>query len=237
MAALFTIVSPQRTVEPDAAGHAEAKFIVTNVSGAPIRARARPVPMDEMPPGWLRLVGPPERDLAPEVPTEVLLSIDLPPASPAGSFRFRLDVASIARPDVDYVQSLPVILLVPGEPPKPEPKRPIPKVVVIVPIVAVAVLVLVAVGIGVFVATRPDPMVTLPDVSGQPEPLARTELRALCEPRPCLQVGQRTVRSNLPDGFVVGTQPPAGTTVRRGSVVTLLVAECPTSPFPCPIFP
>jgi beta-lactam-binding protein with PASTA domain len=79
--------------------------------------------------------------------------------------------------------------------------------------------------------------VTIPDVATMPQPQARSELVNLCEPRPCLVVRVREVRSDLPEGFVAGTEPPSGTQVPRGSTVTMLVAVCLPFPFPCTRLP
>jgi serine/threonine-protein kinase len=297
MAAVYTIVSPQRTFEVEPGGRAEARFVVTNITTTSLPTQLRPKPMDDMPPRWLSLVGPTERGLDPEVPTDVLVSIDVPLGTAGGSRRFRLDAASALRPDVDYVQGLPVLLTVPGEPPE---RKPFPRILLAIPI-ALVLLAIVG-GLAVFIATRPDPTVVVPDVRGQPSAAARqalestcvetrcltvsvteevvtsgqlgvvlrmdplqgtevapdTEVRIFvskgpdtvavpnvagrleaaaiallaqaCEPRPCLQTASRPESSNaVPLGTAIRSDPVAGTIVARGTLVTVVVSDGPAT--------
>jgi len=87
-------------------------------------------------------------------------------------------------------------------------------------IAAVLVLVL-AGGALAWVLTRPD-MVTVPDVTGQPEAEATIELQGAG-----LEVGTERIESKIPEGEVIEQDPSGGSEAEKGTTVTITVSLGP----------
>ena len=219
MTVVYSIAARQRTVDVDQTGHAEVPFVVTNITTSPVRTRLQPAAMDGMPPDWLKLLGLPERDLAPDTPTDVTVIADVPLGSPGGSYRLRLDAISVPRPDDDSLQGPPVVMIVQGEKPVEKQKRSLSPLLLLIPIALL--LLLIGGGVALFLATRP---VVVPDVAGLPAATARQTLEATCAGSSCLTVTEATEFSAEPAGLALRTDPPAGSEVSRGSDVRLIVS-------------
>ena len=79
----------------------------------------------------------------------------------------------------------------------------------------------------IVVSDGPD-TVSMPDVTGESESTAVGRLRAACQPEPCVTVTvDREPSSNVEQGRVIRQDPSAGSTVRRGSTVRIVVSSGP----------
>lgn len=231
MAGSFRIIVPTRSVDLDAAGHGEATFSVLNIAPSTLRARVRAVPLDEIPGEWVNVLGEREHDLVPDQPRPYVASIDVPPGSPGGTYRFRLDAMSVARPDDDFTQG-PTMMFTVAEGLPPPPRRAIPWIpIAIAGIIGVVVLAVVAIAALVF--ARPSDNVAIPAVATLPEPKAMAALTGACLPEPCFKV--TTTREDGPlanDGQALRSEPAAGSRVARGSAVKLVVSQAQRLPIP-----
>ncbi len=94
-------------VKLDSQGRASVQFTAKNVSAAPIDGRAVLVSLPPTKPasgavqkGWVKLEGSAERKFEKDQEQVFAVRIAVPPKSPAGNYIFRLDVVSVAQPDV-----------------------------------------------------------------------------------------------------------------------------------------
>ena len=94
-------------VKLDSQGRASVQYTVKNVSAAPIDGRAILVSLPATKPpngavekGWIKLEGSAERKFEKDQEQVFAVRIAVPPKSPPGNYIFRLDVVSVATPDV-----------------------------------------------------------------------------------------------------------------------------------------
>jgi len=120
-------------------------FTVTNALGRAARVQASVVPEAGAKPEWLSIEGAAERDLGPTETQTFIVQVQVPQDVPPGEQRFRLLVASVARPDDDYDTSPAVAFTIPAAQAHP----PFPWWIVIV---AGAALVIIVGGILLFLA-------------------------------------------------------------------------------------
>src|SRR5438094_2439580 len=97
----FTITTPSTAISLDKTGHGAATFTVTNQSGRSLRARATVMPIAPAPADWFTIDGT-ERDLPRDGSESFTVAIAAPSATEAGPRSFRLDVASVDRPDDEW---------------------------------------------------------------------------------------------------------------------------------------
>lgn len=101
----FDISSPTTTVAlrrtRDGYATGEASFTVANQTGHAVRARATPVAEGSTDWSWLD-PDKPERNLQAGVSDLFIVFITVPPATTAGEYQFRLDVASVTLPDEEW---------------------------------------------------------------------------------------------------------------------------------------
>ena len=142
MANPFAITADSNTVFLDEGRQAQTAFTVTNLSGRPLRARARLLVQDPTAATWLRLGGEAERDLPAGVAQQYAVQIKVPPTAAAGSYPFRLDISGVENPDELLVQGPTVTFNVIA----PQAKNYAP---VWIPMAAVAIILLVLVIAGV----------------------------------------------------------------------------------------
>src|SRR6266498_1900758 len=95
----FAITTPTPVVTLGQNRLGEATFTVTNLTGAPVRARAVLIPMANTPPAWLSVRGKADRDLPVSGTDQFVVVADPPLGSPAGRYGFRLDVIGVDHPD------------------------------------------------------------------------------------------------------------------------------------------
>jgi Tol biopolymer transport system component len=221
---LFAITTVTNSVRLDARRRGEAAFTVFNASGRPFRGRARLMPADPKMAAWLTLDGEAERDFPIAGTQQYSVQIALPPTAPSGSYPFRLDMVGVENPDEQYTRGPTVTFEAPAPPPK---KKPFPWLTLL--IVAGILTLAYAVVAAILLWPRD---VEVPDVAGQRFSDAVATLTALD-----LQTGGpvETPSDTVAEGVVIGSTPAAGTQVRHGSAVTLIVSAGATpTPTPTP---
>ena len=154
MANEFAVTAASNTILLSAQRQAETAFTVSNLSGRPIRGRARLAAQDQAAMPWLTLVGDAERDLPIAGTQAYTVRIAVPPAAAAGSYRFRLDVVGVDNPDEEFAEGPTVTFQVPEAP----PPKPFPWWIIAV----VAVILIAVIAVVVFVVTRPVPAAPVP---------------------------------------------------------------------------
>src|SRR5512138_1504349 len=111
--------TPSLTLPASRAG--QFSFTVTNNLGRPVRIQASVLPDGGAKPEWLSIDGEAERDLSQTETQTFIVKVQVPPDVPPGEQRFRLLVASVARPDDDYDTSPPVAFKMSEAPKQPFP--------------------------------------------------------------------------------------------------------------------
>ncbi len=98
----FAITTSAPLVQLNGAGQGEVTFTVSNAVGRPLRARVVLEPEGALTPGWLALVGEPERELAPDGTQSYSVKLAAPPSAAEGSYAFHLVVVNVANPDEEF---------------------------------------------------------------------------------------------------------------------------------------
>jgi hypothetical protein len=98
MASPFAITTPTTAVHLAENRLGEMPFTVTNVTDQPLRGRVSIVPLGSAPLSWFSLAGKAEIDLPPRVTAQVLVRVEPPLGTPAGTHLFRVDIDSSADP-------------------------------------------------------------------------------------------------------------------------------------------
>lgn len=222
----FAITAATSTVALDTGRRSEIAFTVSNISGRPLRGRARIVPLEGATAGWLTLVGEAERDFTLAGTQQFVVQVAVPQEVAAGRYLFRLDVVGVDNPDEEFTEGPGVTFTVP---PPPEKKK--------FPwwIIAVAVGVLALIAIVVILVSRPR-TTTVPDVAGLLEEEAVTQLAEVG-----LEAGRIRDEHSLEEvGRVARTDPAAGSEVAQESRVDIFISSgtaVPTiTPTPTPNF-
>jgi beta-lactam-binding protein with PASTA domain len=109
MAKLFDISIPEgaSNLKLDSQGRGSVHYTVKSLTRAPIDARGVLIPVPNAPAdpnhpvtkGWVKIEGKPERHLDVNAEDAFTVTVAIPPKSPAGTYSYRLDVVSAARPD------------------------------------------------------------------------------------------------------------------------------------------
>src|SRR6266568_1448605 len=179
MAKLFEISVPDgmSAIKLDSQGRGSVQYTVKNVSARPIDGRAVLVPVPADPPdpnhpvqkGWVKIDGKPERhfDVNGEDTFTVNVAV-LPKNVQPGTYGYRMDVVSVATPDVGDKSTVLKFEVKAGE--KPKPKWGI--------LIAVIAVVLVAGAIGIWFALR-SKNTEMPDLRGMNIADATAKLTAI----------------------------------------------------------
>jgi hypothetical protein len=122
---VFSITAASSTVRPDAGGHGEVPFTVSNLTPNAIRGRARVIAADPKLGSWFKISGDAERDFAPNGTQQYTVQLNTPRGANPGKYSFRLDVFSVALPDEEYAQGPNVGFEIAVPTPPPPPKFPI----------------------------------------------------------------------------------------------------------------
>lgn len=120
---IFTITADDKPVALAGNSTADVSVTVTNTSGRPIRAQARVVALGNTAPGWLKIGGEVERDLAVGEARQFVVTFTIPAGTPAGKYSARLNVVSVKNPDDDFAEG-PVISCEVTAAPAPPPAPP-----------------------------------------------------------------------------------------------------------------
>lgn len=138
----FGITAATNTIHLDEKQQGQTSFTVFNMTGKPIRGRARVVPQTAATGPWLTLLGEAERDFASSGTQQYAVQITAPSSAPAGDYTFRLDLVDVADPDDNFSAGPTVSFALAPPPPA---KKPCPWW-----IVAVVVGVLILLGGGAY---------------------------------------------------------------------------------------
>ena len=118
----FSIVALTSAPPLDADRRGEASYEVTNISGSPIRGRARVVAEPPTKVAWLKLLGEEEHDFTVGSKQTYTIKIGVDAAAAAGDYSFRLDMVGVENPDDLYSRGEAITFHVPEPPDKPEPE-------------------------------------------------------------------------------------------------------------------
>ncbi len=116
MASPFAITTASNTVLLNDKRQGQVTFTVNNISGRPLRGRARLVPQNPAVSDWLKIGGDAERDLTIAGTQQYPVQVSVPPQAAAGNYTFRLDMVAVDNPDEDFTQGPSVTFQAP--PPK-----------------------------------------------------------------------------------------------------------------------
>jgi hypothetical protein len=221
MATLMTITTATNTVALREGRRGEVSFTAFNASGRPLRARPRLVPgptglgQDPAASAWLTVEGEAERDFAIAEAHQYNVRIEVPQDAAPGSYPFRLDMVGVENPDEQYTQGPTVTFHVP----QPEPKKPFPWWIVAV---AVGGILIIGILLAVFLWPR---NVTVPVVRNE----SIADASAILTNARLEVAGdvQEEASDEIGQGLVIGTSPPEGDEVPRGSEITLIVSTGP----------
>jgi len=218
----FTVTAAGQKVNLDATGSAQAPFTVTNTSVQTLRGRLLTKPNAPAKPEWLSVVGESIRDFGPNAAEQVVVQLDVPPATAPGSYAFRLDAVSEVDPDEDFTEGPSVAFEV--APPPPKPKKKFPWWILIV---VGAVVLLIIIGVVVWLLTKKDskpstPTVAIPSVVRMQQSQAQAVLARFRFQSAVQTVG---VRLQSQVGVVMSQDPEAGTPKPRGSTVIIRVGK------------
>jgi PASTA domain-containing protein len=218
----FTVTAAGQKVNLDATGSAQAPFTVTNTSVQTLRGRLLTKPNAPAKPEWLSVVGESIRDFGPNAAEQVVVQLDVPPATAPGSYAFRLDAVSEVDPDEDFTEGPSVAFDV--APPPPKPKKKFPWWILIV---VGAVVLLIIIGVVVWLLTKKDskpttPTRAIPSVVGMPSAQAQNVLA-----RARFQSAVQTVAVRIVSqiGVVVSQDPTGGTVKPTGTTVIIRVGK------------
>ena len=100
MSSAFAVTAPSTSVVLAENRLGEMPFSITNMTDAPVQARASVVPLDGAPPQWFSFVGKADLTLNPHATANVLVQVEPPLGVPPGRQLFRVDVVNVATPEV-----------------------------------------------------------------------------------------------------------------------------------------
>jgi hypothetical protein len=98
----FTISARTTTIPLDEEGRGVGSFTVANQTGRSVRARASVSPFEPASPEWFTIDGDAERLMPPGASEAYAVRVSAPVAAETGPRSFRLDVASVDRPDEEW---------------------------------------------------------------------------------------------------------------------------------------
>ena len=114
MASPFAITTASNTVLLNDKRQGQVTFTVNNISGRPLRGRARLVPQNPAIADWLKIAGDAERDLVIAGTQQYTAQVSVPPKGAAGNYTFRLDMVAVDNPDEDFTQGPTVTFQAPA---------------------------------------------------------------------------------------------------------------------------
>lgn len=224
----FTIETPSNSLRLNGSRRAQATFTVYNASGRAQRVRAMVVTEPPEVRRWLTLTGEEYRQFPVAGTESYAVDITVPPEGAAGNYTLRLDVQGEDDPDRSHVQGPPVSFEVQAPEPPPPPSK--------FPRWLLPVLGLVVVAAAFFILRPRD--VLVPDVNGQ-ELVSGLNLLVDAGLQVAQPLTQRT-SSSVDELHIIGTVPPTGESVARGSEIEVLVSTGPGEivcvRFPCDPF-
>lgn len=223
------------TLKANDQGHTEATFTVTNNTARPVRGLARTRVADSTKEEWLRISGESDRDFAPGVSQDFVVTFDKPVSPPtptapkaagaqpaatppaadsavADKYGFIFYVSSATNPDEDSTDGPVIQVELPT--PKPQPlKKQFPWI-----LIPIAAVVLIGIGVGAYFMFRSKD-VTVPNVVGKTLDQAKLDLAAANLTPIELEV---QITGQHPVGEVIGQDPKPDSAVKKESEVKLI---------------
>ncbi len=218
MSGPFAITAATSSVRLDASRRAGTAFTVSNVSGIPIRGRARLVPQNPATQGWLTLLGDAERNFSTTGTEQYTVQVVVPADAASGKYVFRLDVVGVVNPDEMFTEGPTVTFEVGGAKPQ---KKPFPWWILLV---LAGMLAIIACIVTIVLWPRGE---TVPLVTGM---TVREATDALVEAG--FSVGELTsaFSDDVPQGEVIRSDPAGGEKDKKGTAVSLVISDGPAPP-------
>jgi len=218
MAKYFQITIPEGASKAnlDSQGRATVQYTVKNVSSAPIDGRAvLTCPPAGSPPAsphkdWIRIDGAADRHFDKDKEEVFNVRICVPAKSLAGDYAFRLDMATVAKPDEGDKGQAVAFSVAPSNKGNGFPWW----------IMVAAVVVLAVLGVGAWLLLR-NKGITIPDLTGKSTADAITALTAVnLKLDPNVNTAQSTAAES---GKIVNQNPAAGSKAAAESAVQVTV--------------
>ena len=222
MASIFTITAAAEGVTGNPGGSSQHRFTVTNATATRLTVGVRALAEDATFERWLAVADRAERELAPGATDQVTVTVQVPADASPGKRRFRLLVFSAARPDEDFTEGPQVVVEVQAAraaPPAEEPARPFPWWIAVV----AALVLLIGAGVTTWflLSKKAVEVPRVVDLSAE-EAVATLQAAKLAYTSEMRETREKAA------GTVLEQNPAAGTSVDRGSSVTLVVASAPS---------
>ena len=146
----FDITTVSNALTLDAKGRGKLIFTVTNKSQQALRAKLAVVHFDTAKAGWITVAGDAVRSwAATDGVQQVEVNVAVPPGTPPGKLRMRLDAISEIRPEEDLTEGPEISVIIPAVEAAPK-KGGVPWWVWLI----IALVVLTIVGVGTWLALR-----------------------------------------------------------------------------------
>ncbi|HKT01088.1 MAG TPA: PASTA domain-containing protein [Rugosimonospora sp.] len=226
MATKWVVTAPTDRIGLDGARHGETTFTVTNPTDRQDIVVLDIVAGDGADPGWFT-VDEPQRRVPPKGSVSYLVTVAVPGTVPAGTFSVQTRAYSAdSTPEEDSVLSGRLAVEVAPAAVPVKRRRPW-WVLAVAGLVVVTVVVVLAVvlGTGGSTSTPPTGLVGVPNVGGQSEEQARTNLAASG-----LRAGTVRHKSQTPANSVLYQSILGGQMVARGTAVDLVVSAALAAP-------
>ena len=158
----FDITAVSNDLTLDAKGRGKKIFTVTNKSQQALRAKLSVFHFDTAKAGWITVAGDAVRSwAATDGVQQVEVNVAVPPGTPPGKLRMRLDAISENRPEEDYTEGPEISVVIPAVA-EERKKEDVPWWVWLI----IALVVLTIVGVGAWLALRKTDPSAVPVVVG-----------------------------------------------------------------------
>lgn len=224
----FTVTAAGQKVKLDGTGSAEAQYTVTNTSADDLNGRLLTTPQDPAKSDWFSIVGEATRDFAPGAAEQARVQIKVPAGTPPATYSVRLDAVSEANPDEDFTEG-PSVSFDVALPKPPEPWWKKWWWVFLI----IGIVVLLGIGLAVWLLTKGggSTPTTAPTTTVATAPVPNVVTLSQADAENTLQNAGFAVRLHrVPTiislvGTVVNQDPPPGTVVPQGSIVSISVGS------------
>jgi beta-lactam-binding protein with PASTA domain len=218
MSRTFTVTVPAetRTLSADRSGKADVTYTVTNTRAFPARAEVSVTPSDLTGTNWLSVAGSNVQDFRGSEAQQFKVQVAIPPQTPKGVYKFRLDAANVADKQEDFTEGDTVAVDWAGPPPVVVKKRKWLPIAIVV-----AVLALLGGGVAFWAMTR---KATVPDLEGKTLAEAESMLKnASLGFDPTLVT--EDFKEGKAEGRVIRQDPAKEQRVKKGTPVVIIIQE------------